>query len=114
MANDSSIRAFKCPTCGAPLEPQGDAASMKCGFCGSTVVVPESLRTPPPQPASPFPQYNFGPINMNAMFNQAQQMPIVYTMAHQGRFEEAAKLYAQLTGLSFEDAMKAVKGMGKR
>lgn len=109
MAKDSSIRAFKCPTCGAPLEPERGASSMKCNYCGGTVVIPESLRTP--APSAPIPQYNFGPINMNSMFNQAAQMPQVFWLAQQGNLDEAAKIYSQLTGLSLDAALTAVKGM---
>ena len=46
MADDSSsnTNTFKCPDCGAPLEPDGDAKEVKCPFCGGTVIVPEELR----------------------------------------------------------------------
>jgi DNA-directed RNA polymerase subunit RPC12/RpoP len=37
---------FKCPSCGSALSPQGDAAEIKCQYCGNTVIVPEELRTP--------------------------------------------------------------------
>lgn len=110
MAKDASIRAFKCPACGAPLEPERGVSSMKCNYCGGTVVIPESLRTPVPSSA-PAPQYNFGPIDMNAMMNQATQMPQVFWLAQQGKFDEAAQIYSQLTGLSTEAALTAVKGM---
>ncbi len=112
MANDSSIRAFKCPACGAPLEPERGVSSMKCNYCGGTVIIPESLRTPAPSSTSaPVHQYSFGPINMNAMMNQTMQMPQVFWLAQQGKFDEAAQIYSQLTGLSMEAALTAVKGM---
>ena len=39
--------AFKCPSCGASLVEQiGSAATVACRFCGTHVVVPESLRPP--------------------------------------------------------------------
>jgi len=37
-------------TCGAPLEPQVGALTMKCNYCGGTVIIPQSLRTPHPPP----------------------------------------------------------------
>ena len=49
MANNSSIRAFKCPTCGAALEPQTGALTMKCNYCGGTVIIPQSLRISTPR-----------------------------------------------------------------
>lgn len=46
MASDNSIRVFNCPTCGASLELEKEAITVKCPYCNATVVVPESLRTP--------------------------------------------------------------------
>ncbi len=58
MAGDSSIRSFKCPTCGAPLEPESGKSTMKCPYCGDTVVIPKSLRIKAPAPApAPKAQY---------------------------------------------------------
>ncbi len=37
--------AFSCPTCGAPLTPDGsDAATLICPFCRNSVIVPEEMR----------------------------------------------------------------------
>ena len=57
----SSNHTFECPSCGAPLTVQQGQTEITCPFCGSTVIVPESLRgeppAPPPQPAQTyFPQ----------------------------------------------------------
>ncbi len=52
----TSHDAFVCPSCGGPLTVHGDEAEVQCPFCGTTVVVPEELRskpTPPPPPAAP-------------------------------------------------------------
>ncbi len=111
MANDSSIRVFKCPTCGAPLEPTPGAQSLVCSYCGGTVIIPESLRIPAPAAPGNLPQYNFGRIDMNAMLTQSALFPRVFTLAQQGKFDEAAQIYSQLTGLAPDEALKAVKGM---
>ena len=42
---------FACPSCAAPLNPEGDAPEVKCPYCGSSVVVPEELR--PNHPHNP-------------------------------------------------------------
>jgi len=34
MAKDASMRAFKCPTCSAPLEPESGTLTMKCPIVG--------------------------------------------------------------------------------
>ncbi|NJN98469.1 MAG: hypothetical protein HC875_32465 [Anaerolineales bacterium] len=43
-------KTFHCPNCNGPLDYQGDGLTVECPFCGSSVVVPESLR--PPEPGS--------------------------------------------------------------
>ena len=42
----SDVKSFNCPNCGSALMPNGNAKQIKCGFCGSTVIVPEDLRDP--------------------------------------------------------------------
>jgi uncharacterized Zn finger protein (UPF0148 family) len=42
-------QTFHCPNWGAPLEYDGHHLTVECPFCGSSVVVPESLR--PKEPA---------------------------------------------------------------
>src|SRR3990172_6181441 len=44
-------QVFACPSCGASLHVEGDASTLKCQFCGNTVVVPEDLRRKAPAPA---------------------------------------------------------------
>ena len=41
---------FNCPSCSAPLQPNGAAATVQCPYCGESVVVPPGLRTPAPRP----------------------------------------------------------------
>jgi hypothetical protein len=54
-------KLFNCPSCGASLKIEGDAAQIQCAYCGNMVVVPEELRSrraavriagSTPQPAS--------------------------------------------------------------
>ena len=49
-------KSFECPSCGAAQEYHGGPeTSVKCPYCGTTVVVPEELRPPRPgRPASEF------------------------------------------------------------
>src|SRR5258708_2300347 len=111
MANDASMRAFKCPTCGAPLEPVQGAITMKCGYCGSSVIIPQSLRTPAATSSSGIPSYSIGGLDLNAMVGGAMRLPEVLSMAESGRVDEAAQLYSQITGLSHEDAVRSVQTM---
>ncbi len=50
-----STHTFVCPSCGASITAQGDQAEVRCEFCGTTVIVPEELRSRPSMPPSPPP-----------------------------------------------------------
>jgi len=108
MPGDSSIRAFKCPTCGAPLEPQAGALTMKCNYCGGTVIIPQSMRTPAPGSSSSVPQYHWGGLNLTEIMGEAMRLPEAISLAEQGRITEAAQLYSQITGASLTDATTAI------
>jgi DNA-directed RNA polymerase subunit RPC12/RpoP len=108
MASDSSIRAFKCPTCGAPLEPQVGALTMKCSYCGGTVIIPKSLQTPAPGSSASVPQYHWGGLNLTEIVGSAMQLPEAISLAEQGRITEAAQLYSQITGTNLTDATTAI------
>lgn len=88
MSNDISLEVFKCPTCGAPLNPEKGASSMKCPYCGAFIVIPESLRTP-----------------------EHTSLSDVSRLAKEGKLEEAARIYSKITGLKHEYAMESVKSM---
>src|SRR5512135_1588181 len=50
------IEVFACPSCGANLSYEGGPeTSVTCQFCGTNVIVPETLRAkaPPPEPMPP-------------------------------------------------------------
>ena len=83
-----SLKAFKCPSCGAPLDLKSDASTMKCPYCNGTVMVPESLRASKPASLSD-----------------------VTRLAKDGKLDEAARIYSKITGLSHENAMFSVKSM---
>jgi DNA-directed RNA polymerase subunit RPC12/RpoP len=45
--------SFTCPSCGAGLSYAGTQPVIRCDYCGSSVLVPEGLRTPPAAPTDP-------------------------------------------------------------
>lgn len=92
MQNDKSLSLFKCPSYGAPLEPEKSVSSMKCPYCGATIVIPESLRVP-------------------AASRNYTSLSDVTTLAKQGKLDEAARVYSKITGLSHDYAMMSVKSM---
>lgn len=116
MAKDASMRAFKCPSCGAPLEPETGTLTMKCSYCGGTVIIPESLRTPSkstssgPTSGEAF-QFGLNGIDLNQIVGNAMHLPQAISLAQQGRLDEAANLYSQITGMNHEDALKSIKDM---
>jgi predicted RNA-binding Zn-ribbon protein involved in translation (DUF1610 family) len=114
LASDSSVRAFKCPSCGAPLEPETGTLTMKCPYCGGTVIIPESLRTPAPQSGPTIGQvFDFGlnGLDMNQIIGNAMHLPQAIQLAKQGQIDEAAKIYSQITGMQHDDAVKAVQSL---
>ncbi len=40
-----ATQEFNCPNCGAPLDYQGEDATMRCPYCETSVVVPAELRS---------------------------------------------------------------------
>jgi hypothetical protein len=42
---------FSCPGCGAPLTTDGKSVTITCTFCGTSVIVPDSLQPKPAPPA---------------------------------------------------------------
>jgi hypothetical protein len=114
MTKNLSVRAFKCPSCGAPQEPEPGTLTMKCGYCGGTIIIPESLRTPPKSSgASMGDVFSFGMkgVDLNKIVGNAMQLPEAISLAQQGRVEEAARIYSQITGMEHADAIQAVKSL---
>ncbi len=114
MPPDVSVRAFKCPTCGAPLQPEAGTLTMKCSYCGSTDIIPESLRTPAPSAGPSMGDvFSFGMkgVDLNKIVGNAMQLPQAISLAKQGRIDEAANIYSQITGMEHDDAVKSVEAM---
>ncbi|MBV6394301.1 MAG: hypothetical protein KPEEDBHJ_03555 [Anaerolineales bacterium] len=98
MTDSQSISVFKCPTCGAPLDPTPGMAAMKCPYCNSSVVIPETLR-------------GIGSFQSSASSDAPASLSDVTRLAKEGKLEEAAKIYSKITGLNSEYAMMSVKSM---
>ncbi len=114
MSTNPSVRAFKCPECGAPLEPEAGTLTMKCSYCGATVIIPESLRTPAKSSGPTMGQiFDFGlqGLDMNKIVGNAMQLPQAIALAKEGRVDEAAAIYSQITGMEHADAVAAIEAM---
>jgi len=105
--NDNPL-TFECPSCGASLQNPGGAASMKCGYCGTTVVVPETLRA--------VPQVNTGKVspsvaNIGQLLGQAMEMGAIVQLARKGNKVDAIQLYQENTGVSAEQAERVIEAI---
>lgn len=98
MTDSQSLKVFKCPSCGAPLNPTPGMAAMKCPYCAASVIIPETLR-------------GMGSSKTTDSNDAPASLSDVTRLAKQGRLEEAAKIYSKITGLSHEYAMLSVKSM---
>lgn len=103
-----NARTFQCPSCGASLEPPTGLTTMKCGYCGTSVVVPEDLRsTPRAEPAFVSPSG----VDLNRLIAHASQMGEVARLARKGDQEAAIKLYQENSGADYEHARMAIEAI---
>lgn len=95
---------FKCPSCGAPLSLENPGATVRCHFCGNSVIVPESLR---PQPDTA--HEHSAPPSLDNIIGQAASLGELGQLVRSGNKIAAIKLYRELFGASLRDAKDAVE-----
>jgi LSD1 subclass zinc finger protein len=99
-------KPFKCTSCGAPVEYDGGAFTVRCPFCGSSIIVPEELRARPAQ--------SWGAGLVDGIFKlqqRAANLQEVARLARSNRKLEAIKLYREIFGVGLEEAKVAVERM---
>jgi LSD1 subclass zinc finger protein len=100
---------FKCTSCGGPLEyEEGGAPTVRCPFCGNSIIVPEELR---PRPAA---QPSGGGGFFDGLFRlqeRAANLQEIARLARAGNKIEAIKLYREIFGVSLAEAKLAVERM---
>ncbi len=100
-------QTFDCPNCGASLDyDPGDDPVVRCGYCRSSVVVPEAVlrSTRGATSAStqqPFPASLLQPANV-------AKLDEIGRLARSGDKIEAIKLYRELFGVGLKDAKDTV------
>lgn len=89
-------QTFECPNCQATLDfdPQSNPVTVRCSFCNSTVIVPESLR-PRSGPQS-------GPRNQQATLTE------IVELVQNGRKIEAIKLFRETFNVGLKEAKDVV------
>ncbi len=86
---------FRCPSCSGRLEYDGgDHATVRCDYCGSTVIVPQSLRR--------------NTQAVSNLYGHQSTMHEVVRLINAGQRDEAATLFAATFGVNHTQAQEAV------
>lgn len=92
-------QTFKCPSCNASLDYDGFSAIIRCSFCNSSVIVPESLRG----------LSGSARVTAGVDLNQATALAEIVRLAKQPNTKIAAiKLYRETFDVSLAEAKEAV------
>jgi sugar lactone lactonase YvrE len=97
-----------CPACGAPLDPQPGEVTLKCGYCGNSVALPQSLRAPISH--GDFVTSSTG-FDLNKMIGQAERMKEVVDLIHRGNKIGAIKVYREITGMGLKESKEAIEAI---
>lgn len=89
--SENGAKSLNCPACGAPLEPDGLSAVVRCKFCGNVSIIPGFM---PNQAGAP-----------------ASALDEIRKLAGSGNLLEAIKRYREIYGGDPEDAKNAVDAL---
>jgi ribosomal protein L7/L12 len=99
------IEVFKCPQCGASITYEGGPEpTVSCGFCGSTVVVPEELRAK----VEPAPGADLGEMVTGLPLDKLAELK---RLVQSGQKIEAVKLFRETFGVGLKQAKDAVEAL---
>ncbi len=109
--NTMNLKLIKCPSCGGPIDPPAGESTARCPYCGSSVIIPESLR----RTAAPSNQNSYsnlyGNIDQNSLLGYSAQWSQVVQLAQQGKKEEAVQKYMSFSPVSEADARRTVESL---
>ena len=101
-------QSFNCPNCGAPLDYDGTDLTVRCPFCSSSVIVPETLRpTAPVAGRSPSPQV----VGLDTLMGQASNLRDIARLLRAGKKIEAIKVYRGTFDVGLAEAKTAVEAL---
>lgn len=101
-------QTFQCPNCGASLDYNpGDDPVIQCGYCRTSIVVPESITRVSP-PASDAPPMESSPIPNLLQPANLIRLEKIGQLARSGDKIEAVKLYRELFEVDLAQAELAV------
>ncbi|HUM69522.1 MAG TPA: ribosomal protein L7/L12, partial [Chloroflexota bacterium] len=101
----TQVQALKCPSCNASMDYDGRSETIRCEFCGTTIIVPETMRAG---------TYQTGYMGGESP-EKAQAIHQILELVHHGQKIEAIKLYRETFGVGLKEAKDIVDGleMGK-
>ncbi|MBE2222495.1 MAG: PQQ-binding-like beta-propeller repeat protein [Anaerolineae bacterium] len=95
------LEPLKCPSCTASLEYNGRSETIRCGYCGTTIIVPDSMKT---SSAISGVLGDEDPV-------QAANIHEILRLVQAGKKIEAIKLYRETFGVSLVEAKDAVENL---
>ncbi|HLB47827.1 MAG TPA: hypothetical protein VJL59_12540, partial [Anaerolineales bacterium] len=102
-------QSFNCPHCNAPLDYEGGDLTVRCPYCSSSVIVPESLRAAPQNVTPHAPSLPV--VGMDSLLSQAARLKEVARLIRSGNKIEAIKIYRETFDVSLTEAKDAVDKM---
>jgi ribosomal protein L7/L12 len=103
---------FNCPSCGAPLDIDGDTDPVvRCPYCKGTVVVPQEIMQMTKGVAAGHPVSLIDADPSEDLKDQAAIWQKIISLAQSGKKIEAIALFRQLTGVSLADAKRSVEAI---
>jgi DNA-directed RNA polymerase subunit RPC12/RpoP len=103
-----TTKLFKCPGCGAPLEPPAGETTMRCIYCGNSVIIPKDLRSTPRMDGF---ESSDGGMDLNQLLGEGLQLAEVQRLIQTDNKIEAIKRYREITGVGLKEAKDAVDAM---
>ncbi|MEZ5346302.1 MAG: hypothetical protein R2681_12195 [Pyrinomonadaceae bacterium] len=97
---------FKCPSCSAPLEYEGNTFQ-KCTFCGSNVIVPAEVFRHSQK--STFEQFDF-----SSLTGRALKIAEIQQEIERGNKINAIKMFRETFGVGLAEAKLAVEALERR
>lgn len=103
-------QSFACPTCNAPLVYDGRATSVSCDYCGTVVIVPETMRASPTK-TMPGGSAVIESVPAEVVEQKQQKINELMELVRAGRKVEATELYHQTYNVSLKEAKRTVDNL---
>lgn len=100
------IHTFQCPNCRASLDYEADSheVTIRCDYCNTTVIVPESLRTARPKPG----------VHYAGAGEQTAVLSEVHQLLQKGQKIAAIKLFREKFHVGLKEAKDVVEALERK